>query len=152
MRTDSLRLAPLELNHVGEVQTIAGRSFTRVWSRSDFAYFLAHDCRLAFGTFDYATGQPRLVAYFIALLVQGDLDVVSVATLPEHRRQGLAEKLLRHACAQPRVQRAFLEVDVANYSAIALYEKLGFKVTAKRKGYYDGTQDAFVMSRNLGGQ
>src|SRR5258708_9884539 len=52
------------------------------------------------------------------------------------------------------IQRAYemdsrwmtLEVRASNYGAIALYEKLGFKVIGRRRGYYtDDGEDAVVM-------
>jgi ribosomal-protein-alanine N-acetyltransferase len=39
-----------------------------------------------------------------------------------------------------------LEVRASNYGAMALYEKLGFKVIGRRRGYYtDDGEDAVVM-------
>jgi ribosomal-protein-alanine N-acetyltransferase len=48
----------------------------------------------------------------------------------------------RHAGAP----RAFLELRAGNSSALALYEKCGFNVTATRNRYYcDPVEDALVM-------
>ena len=39
-----------------------------------------------------------------------------------------------------------LEVRASNHGAMALYEKLGFKVIGRRRGYYtDDGEDAVVM-------
>ena len=41
-----------------------------------------------------------------------------------------------------------LEVKETNTPAISLYEKLGFKISHKRKGYYNGV-DAIVMIKEM---
>ena len=41
-----------------------------------------------------------------------------------------------------------LEVRESNYSAINLYESVGFKIYGKRKNYYaDNHEDAYIMWR-----
>lgn len=53
----------------------------------------------------------------------------SVAVLPEFRRQGIAEKLVRHAVeelARRGCPKANLQVHSHNHGAVSLYEKLGF--------------------------
>jgi ribosomal-protein-alanine N-acetyltransferase len=42
-----------------------------------------------------------------------------------------------------------LEVASTNGRAIRLYEKLGFKEDGMRKGYYDGKEDAVLMTYNI---
>lgn len=137
-------IEPLSIKHLHPVRDVAARSFSRLWAPQDFAYFLAHDFRLAVGIFG---GKPssHLQAYFLGLVIQGDLDVISIATEPEARRRGLARELLQHAIAQPEVARAFLEVAVDNTGAIALYEKLGFAPVSRRRGYYENRIDALVL-------
>ena len=126
---------------VPALREIARVSFPRLWEPKEFAYFLDHDCGLCLG--DVVDGTLR--GYLIGLLVAGDLDVVSVATAPEYRRQGIGEGLLRAALVYPRVERAFLEVECRNTPALGLYRKLGFEVTSTRKGYYDGLRYANNM-------
>ena len=43
-----------------------------------------------------------------------------------------------------------LEVGITNTSAIALYEKLGYKTIATRRNYYGPGLDAFVMRKEFG--
>jgi [ribosomal protein S18]-alanine N-acetyltransferase len=137
----SARYPRLTGSFVPQLREIARGSFPRLWEPKEFAYFLDHDCGLCLG--DVEEGKVR--AYFLGLLVAGDLDVVSIATDPAFRRQGLAEGLLRAALSYPAVERAFLEVECRNTPALTLYKKLGFVVTATRKAYYDGLRDAYNM-------
>jgi len=126
------------------VRRIATTGFPVVWEEKDFRYFIEHPNGLAVGIFT-SDSSRQLVCYFIALLVAGELDIISVATEPAHQRRGLGEKIIRHALALPEVERAVLEVDVANEPAIRLYGRLGFKVRGVRKGYYEQVRDAYRM-------
>jgi len=58
--------------------------------------------------------------------------IVKLAVHPEHRRQGIATQLLEAALRMLR-DRGMLEVclivEITRKPAIALYEKLGFKIT-----------------------
>lgn len=99
--------------------------------------------------------QDQIVGYAAVLVVAPgvEADVLTVAVLPEYARKGIAthfmnelEKwsLAKHASAM------MLEVGITNTSAIALYEKLGYKTIATRKNYYGPGLDAFVMRKEFG--
>jgi ribosomal-protein-alanine N-acetyltransferase len=70
---------------------------------------------------------------------------------PDYQKQGLGQlllyRLLQDAC-QCQLERATLEVRVSNHSALSLYEKFGFKIAGRRKGYYQETgEDALILWR-----
>lgn len=75
----------------------------------------------------------------------------NLAVLPQFRRRGVGEALLRHACGEMfGTGAAFvsLEVRCSNCAAIALYEKLGFRRAGERKDFYSSpTEDAVIMTR-----
>ena len=78
--------------------------------------------------------------------------VVSIAVLPENRRKGVANALLKEAMEGMRHYKAkqcFLEVRVTNEAGIALYKNLGLEVTRTIGGYYSDGEDAHVMSKKL---
>lgn len=68
---------------------------------------------------------------------------------PGYRRQGLGKFLLcilLEDAIKRRLQWATLEVKTNNHPAISLYEKFGFKIVGKRKGYYQKTgEDALIL-------
>ena len=68
---------------------------------------------------------------------------------PARRRQGLGQlllvTLLEDAIAR-NLERATLEVNVNNISAINLYKKFGFEIAGTRQGYYQATgEDALIL-------
>ena len=78
--------------------------------------------------------------------------IVSIAVLPEHRRRGVGTLLVREAfkgMADYGASECFLEVRVSNVAAISFYRKMGFRIVARRRGYYLDGEDAYVMARLL---
>ncbi len=78
-------------------------------------------------------------------------DVLTIGTRPDARRRGIGEALLRYALAEMKARSVFtlfLEVRESNFPARALYEKLGFTLCGRRKGYYqDPPEDGLVYRR-----
>jgi ribosomal-protein-alanine N-acetyltransferase len=81
-----------------------------------------------------------------------DAEILNIETLPNHRRQGLAESLLLEAinwAASNRRSHIWLEVRVSNQAAIQLYQKLDFATVSTRKHYYADGEDALVMKYSV---
>jgi ribosomal-protein-alanine N-acetyltransferase len=95
-------------------------------------------------------GEPEPRAFLLAWLVVDELHVLSVATLPAFRRQGMARALLEHAlrfAREQKVRTILLEVRRSNAAAIHLYRTFGFTAAALRPRYYaDNFEDAVEMS------
>ena len=86
------------------------------------------------------------------MVVEHDIQILDVAVAPEHRRQGIARKLLSHVSYDAQMlgcTTASLEVEAGNEGAIALYESLGFRQVGVRKNYYGAGNHAQVMSAEL---
>ncbi len=83
-------------------------------------------------------------------------DIITIAVLPQFRRQGIAHRLMDRVLedvAARGVENLFLDVEEGNQPAISLYEGLGFSHQRRRRQYYrqsDGTcTDALVMSKKF---
>ena len=94
----------------------------------------------------------ELIGLAGGMVVDGDVQILDVAVSPEHRRRGIARKLLAHVSYDAQMlgcTTASLEVEAENESAIALYAALGFKPAGLRKNYYGPGAHAQVMSAEL---
>ena len=81
-----------------------------------------------------------------------EADILTVAVLPSHRRQGIAKEFMRQIEAYALEREAsamMLEVEISNESAIKLYESLGYMKISVRMDYYGPGQDAFVMRKDF---
>ena len=75
--------------------------------------------------------------------------IFGLDVLPQYRRQGVAEEILKAYLRLGQAHLAFLTLEVreSNAPAIGLYEKLGFQVVGRRKNYYrELHEDALLMT------
>jgi ribosomal-protein-alanine N-acetyltransferase len=94
-------------------------------------------------------GHERVVAFVHLWLVADEVQIINVATAPEHRRRGHARAVLSRVLVEVKSRgfvSANLEVRLGNTSAIALYQSLGFVQDAVRQRYYTDGEDAVLMS------
>jgi ribosomal-protein-alanine N-acetyltransferase len=79
--------------------------------------------------------------------------VVSVAVEEEHRGKGIGTSLILAShveMVKKSSTECYLEVRASNAQAIALYQKLGFKVTGRLEAYYRDGEGALVMATQIG--
>ena len=79
-----------------------------------------------------------------------EIQIGNFAVLPEYRRQGVAGLLMDALLARAEelgIPDISLEVRPSNAPALALYAKYGFQEEGRRKGYYQGKEDAIIMWR-----
>ncbi len=102
---------------------------------------------------ELANPTHQLAGYIVARVTAGELHINNFAVRERYRGQGIGRALLTSLFAEANgrgATSAFLELRAGNTAALTLYEKCGFRVTARRKRYYsDPPEDALVMSRQF---
>lgn len=81
-----------------------------------------------------------------------EADILTVAVLPDFRRQGIAREFMRQIEEWSKERGAsamMLEVEQSNSAAIELYKSLGYMKISVRMDYYGPGQDAFVMRKDF---
>ena len=81
-----------------------------------------------------------------------EADILTVAVLPDFRRQGIAREFMRQIEQWSKERGAsamMLEVEQSNSAAIELYTSLGYLKISVRMDYYGPGQDAFVMRKDF---
>jgi ribosomal-protein-alanine acetyltransferase len=116
-------------------------------------------------TFDYLLNQPRTLSYrsvtdrgemagFVFVMVNENnaAHLTTIGVAPEHRRRGIAQKLLAHvddALAERGVSTVVLEVRVGNLSAQKLYQEAGYTIVQRINRYYNNGEDCFLMMKAI---
>jgi len=137
----------LTAQDVEAMAEIHAACFDKPWPAIDMAVHVTRDLCLG-------VGEP-LASFTILRRSDIDAEILTVATNPAHRGQGLAGQVLTAAEEQYRVaglRHIFLEVAEDNVSARTLYERLGFVPMGRRPGYYaraEGRVAAITYSREL---
>jgi ribosomal-protein-alanine N-acetyltransferase len=126
-------------------------AFDDPWSPREIASFLSGP-----GGFGLAVeGEAGLAGFILCRAIAGEAEVLTLATTPALRRQGVGRALLESAIAAARAAGAsavFLEVAADNVAAIGLYASAAFTQAGVRKGYYrrgPAAMDALVLRRDL---
>lgn len=135
----------MNLSHLDGVVKIENACFVHPWSRDD----LAKQIDLDTSYFLVATQDKNVVGYMGLQIFSGEGYVTNVAVLPEYRRQGIAQMLIKEQLKND-MQFITLEVRESNISAINLYTKMGFEnVGIRPKFYTSPTENAVIMTKNL---
>lgn len=76
-----------------------------------------------------------------------DVHITNIVVKKSYRHQGIGKALLEQLISMAKVKDSLtLEVNTKNSNAIKLYEKYNFKTLGIRKKYYDGVEDAYIMT------
>jgi ribosomal protein S18 acetylase RimI-like enzyme len=71
----------------------------------------------------------EVVAYLLAHVADGLIDIMRLGVLADHRRHGYAKALLQRALEE--APRAVLTVKKDNLAAMALYRRFGFEIVGR---------------------
>lgn len=132
------------------VSDIERRSYEFPWNHGVF-----RDCLLAGYSCIIIERGDVVVGYGILSVAAGEAHILNLCVDPNFRQLGYGDRLLDEILMRARqaeVAETFLEVRPSNKSAIALYEKKGFRQIANRPAYYQaraGREDAAVLSKVL---
>jgi ribosomal-protein-alanine N-acetyltransferase len=143
----SLHVEPMRRKHVSAILPIERVSYPRPWTEG---VFHSEIDQLAKGQRYYLVARRgrQLVGYAGMLFTVDEAHVTNIAVHPQHRRNGIATRLLAELMAEA-MRRACvaitLEVRVSNEAAQALYREFGFVPAGVRQKYYENTEDAIVM-------
>ncbi len=133
--------------HAPALAAIHARSFPpgEVWGKDAIAIQVSLPG--AFGLADAHGG-----GMVLARVAADEAEILTLATVPEARRQGVGRALLAAAMAEAAARGAtsvVLEVAVGNAAALALYDRAGFVPVGRRVRYYPGGGDALVLRAPL---
>jgi ribosomal-protein-alanine N-acetyltransferase len=116
-------------------------------------------------TFNYLLSEARTLGYrivtdtgdmaafaFVMLNERNSAHLTTIGVAPEHRRRGLAIRMLDHieqALRAKEVGTIVLEVRVGNLEAQRLYRGLGYFVVQRISRYYNNGEDCFLMMKAI---
>lgn len=145
-------IRPASPKDAESLSRLHAQGFLRGWSGEEISALLAEE-----GTNGFAYEKDGQAVGFILLrAVFDECEILTIATDEEEKRHGIGEALLAHACMELKTQgilTLFLEVAEDNTPALGLYEKAGFTVSGRRRGYYPRLgrlrADAILMHKTL---
>ena len=133
--------------HVAQVAELEKLCFSDPWSLRSITSELSNPLSL----WVVAVTGDTVVGYVGSQSVMGEADMMNLAVVPEHRRQGIGRRLVEELVsrlAANQVKSLTLEVRASNDPAIALYDEMGFQAVGRRPGYYrNPKEDALILRK-----
>lgn len=146
MHIETLKVQVLGQEDMLELIRLEKQCFSSPWGEKEYTGAFASPHFMACGFFSGSL----LLAFISTQVLPGEMEIWNIGTDPQYRRQGLGKQVLTFALAEAKRRGAghsFLEVREQNTAALSLYNKLGFRVTGRRKSYYaDTKEDAICMT------
>jgi len=138
---------PNAADDIDAIAALEADSFTNPWPREQLVWELTNsDVTRVFVLRDE---RSLIVAFCLCCVIFDELHINTLAVAPDFRRKGMGTRLMWHVLAETRregARKATLEVRASNQAALALYERLGFRITATRRGYYTNPdEDALIL-------
>ena len=143
------RIRPAERIDVPALATIERRCFSDPWSEAGIAESIQSETAIAL----LAENEQGELGYLMARVSGEEGEILNLAVLPDHRRQGVGRRLLEQGLALligRGVREAYLEVRESNLAARDLYVGFGFRPVGIRPHYYrNPAEDALVLRARL---
>ena len=144
---NEIKILPLEVKNVDDVISIQNNLNIHILSKENILNDLNNSnfkCLMAIY-------KEEIVGY-ISFSYIFDIEIESVIVKSSYQRQGIGTLLLKYVfnfSKENKINNVFLEVRKSNLAAISLYKKMGFKIISIRKKYYENTEDALILKRQL---
>lgn len=94
----------------------------------------------------------EIVGFAGIKVILDEADIMNIVVKKDFRNKKIGSLLLEHLISYSKsinLKNITLEVNKNNLSAIKLYEKFAFDRLGIRKKYYNGKDDAIIMSKNF---
>jgi len=146
---DGIQISRAILRDLYGIFAVENGSFPKPWSLDTLRQEFEHALSRMF----VCRNGDEVLGYICGWQVADEIHLMKIAVLSDWRRRGLGSALMEKMLASAHEQGAtsiHLEVRDSNIDAIKFYEKHGFEVLGKRKGYYrDSCEDALLMWRKI---
>ena len=138
----------LKAEHLPFIEEIDNTCPHKPWSPSEFKKELENPIASYF----VAVKDGKPVGYGGFWWVMFEAEITNIAVHKDFRKMGIATMIIEkmvEKCAQTSTSLLHLEVRESNESAINLYKKMGFVQDGFRKKYYNNTENAILMTKEI---
>ena len=139
-----MEIRKIKPQHLPQLLELSVEQFgNESWTEQQLSSSIVDDNYICAGLFD----DEKLFCYVIAIQSLDDINILSVATKEEYKKNGLATRIITwYKNLAMQVEKTLsLEVKSKNTIAQNLYQKLGFKKVHERKKYYKDGDTAIIM-------
>lgn len=103
-------------------------------------------------TYFVAKTSAEIVGFVGIQFIIDEASITNIVTKKAYRNNGIGSALMQKIISiskEKNMTTINLEVNEHNTYALSLYKKFGFEITGNRKKYYNGIDDAIIMSLKI---
>lgn len=136
-----------------QILAIENESYPKPWPQKAFEVELsksASGANIFIVALDRDSGD--IMGYAMGDKISDFLGILNIAVRQDMRKKGvgtLLVKELERQAFKAGLRSSTLEVREVNEKAVNLYKKLGYTIKGRREKYYDNTDDALLMWKDL---
>ena len=142
-----IEIEEMTLSDFEEIKDTLQTDFDEFWTPSILKSELENDL----SKYVVAKKENQIVGFAGVIILPDDVEITNIVTKKSERKKGIGKLLL-----DKLIEIAFglkkdisLEVNEENETAINLYKKAGFEEVGIRKKYYNGKNNAIIMTKNF---
>ena len=143
-----IKIKKMTKEHLEQIKDVLQTEFDEFWN----AEVLEKELENPLSTYIVAINEKEVVGYAGLWQPIDEGHVTNIVTRRNNRGNKIATKMLEELIniAKSRdLKSVTLEVNVHNEIAINLYKKYEFKEVGKRPKYYNGVDDALIMTKEI---
>ena len=145
---DNIKIETMNVSDLDSIAHILLTDFDDFWNYSVFKSELLNPN----STYIVAKLENNIVGFAGIWKAVDDIHITNIVVKKDFRNLGFGSVLLNkliELCKEKKCSSITLEVNTKNIPAIKLYEKFGFKNVGIRKKYYNGLDDAVIMTMEV---
>lgn len=143
-----IEIEKMELKDYGKIKDNLIEEFDDFWTPS----ILKSELESSISRYIVAKEFDNIVGFAGIIILPDDVEITNIVTKKTERKKGIGTLLLEkiiEISKETNKEIISLEVNEKNDSAIKLYAKFGFEKVGLRKRYYNGIDNAIIMSRKI---
>ncbi len=140
-----VKIRKMTLEDFYKIEEILESEFDEFWKPS----ILKSELENQNSKYIVAEKDSKIVGFAGIILLPDDVEITNIVTKKSERKKGIGNLLLAKIIeiSKKYKNNISLEVNEKNEIAIKLYEKYGFEKVGIRKKYYNGTDNAIIMTK-----
>ena len=142
-----IKIEKMTFEDFKSIENVLQTEFDEFWTPS----ILKSELESSLSKYIVAKNEDEVVGFAGIIILPDDVEITNIVTIKNERKKGIGKLLL-----DKLIQMAFelkkdisLEVNEENNAAINLYKKAGFEEVGIRKKYYNGKNNAIIMTKKF---
>ena len=136
----------MTLSDFDQIKDTLTQDFDEFWKPS----ILESELKSEYSKYIVIKDNNVILGFAGIIITPDDVEITNIVTRKSERKKGigtlLLDRLIEMATCENK-DTISLEVNEINEPAINLYKKAGFEIVGRRKKYYNGKNDAIIMTK-----